>query len=201
MLEYVKTMKFIAEGAEAKVYLDKNKIIKDRVKKAYRLPIIDENLRKLRTRSEAKLIREAERAGVNVPAVLETNDKTFKLEIEFLDGEKVRDVLDENWKLGEKIGEQIYKLHSRKIVHGDLTTSNMILKNNKIYLIDFGLGMITDRAEDMAVDLHLFKECLISRHNSVWQKVWRGFLKSYKNEKVLKHLKKVEARGRYKKLD
>ncbi|MBS3064917.1 MAG: Kae1-associated serine/threonine protein kinase [DPANN group archaeon] len=194
-------MKFIAEGAEAKVYLDKNKIIKDRVKKAYRLPIIDENLRKLRTRSEAKLIREAERAGVNVPAVLETNDKTFKLEIEFLDGEKVRDVLDENWKLGEKIGEQIYKLHSRKIVHGDLTTSNMILKNNKIYLIDFGLGMITDRAEDMAVDLHLFKECLISRHNSVWQKVWRGFLKSYKNEKVLKHLKKVEARGRYKKLD
>jgi len=201
MLEYVKTMKFIAEGAEAKVYLDKNKIIKERVKKAYRLPIIDENLRKLRTRSEAKLIREAERAGVNVPAVLETNDKTFKLEIEFLDGEKVRDVLDENWKLGEKIGEQIYKLHSRKIVHGDLTTSNMILKNNKIYLIDFGLGMITDRAEDMAVDLHLFKECLISRHNSVWQKVWRGFLKSYKNEKVLKHLKKVEARGRYKKLD
>ena len=201
MLEYVKTMKFIAEGAEAKVYLDKNKIIKDRVKKAYRLPIIDENLRKLRTRSEAKLIREAERAGVNVPAVLETNDKTFKLEIEFLDGEKVRDVLDENWKLGEKIGEQIYKLHSRKIVHGDLTTSNMILKNNKIYLIDFGLGMITDRAEDMAVDLHLFKECLISRHNSVWQKVWRGFLTSYKNEKVLKHLKKVEARGRYKKLD
>ena len=118
-----------------------------------------------------------------------------------MDGEKVRDVLDENWKLGEKIGEQIYKLHSRKIVHGDLTTSNMILKNNKIYLIDFGLGMITDRAEDMAVDLHLFKECLISRHNSVWQKVWRGFLKSYKNEKVLKHLKKVEARGRYKKLD
>ena len=201
MLEYVKTMKFIAEGAEAKVYLDKNKIIKERVKKAYRLSIIDENLRKLRTRSEAKLIREAERAGVNVPAVLETNDKTFKLEIEFLDGEKVRDVLDENWKLGEKIGEQIYKLHSRKIVHGDLTTSNMILKNNKIYLIDFGLGMITDRAEDMAVDLHLFKECLISRHNSVWQKVWRGFLKSYKNEKVLKHLKKVEARGRYKKLD
>ena len=194
-------MKIIAEGAEAKIYKNKNTIIKDRIKKDYRLPVIDVLLRKSRTRSEAKLIREAERAGVNVPAVLEQNDKTYKLHIEFLDGEKVRDILDKNWKLGEKIGEQVFKLHSRKIVHGDLTTSNMLLHNNKIYLIDFGLGEISDRVENMAVDIHLFKECLISKHHSIWEKVWKSFLKTYTNDKVLKHLKKVEARGRYKKLD
>ena len=194
-------MKIIAEGAEAKIYKNKNTIIKDRIKKDYRLPVIDVLLRKSRTRSEAKLIREAERAGVNVPAVLEQNDKTYKLHIEFLDGEKVRDILDKNWKLGEQIGEQVFKLHSRKIVHGDLTTSNMLLHNNKIYLIDFGLGEISDRVENMAVDIHLFKECLISKHYSIWEKVWKSFLKTYTNDKVLKHLKKVEARGRYKKLD
>ena len=194
-------MKIIAEGAEAKIYKNKNTIIKDRIKKDYRLPVIDVLLRKSRTRSEAKLIREAERAGVNVPAVLEQNDKTYKLHIEFLDGEKVRDILDKNWKLGEQIGEQVFKLHSRKIVHGDLTTSNMLLHNNKIYLIDFGLGEISDRVENMAVDIHLFKECLISKHHAIWEKVWKSFLKTYTNDKVLKHLKKVEARGRYKKLD
>jgi len=194
-------MKIIAEGAEAKIYKNKNTIIKDRIKKDYRLPVIDVLLRKSRTRSEAKLIREAERAGVNVPAVLEQNDKTYKLHIEFLDGEKVRDILDKNWKLGEQIGEQVFKLHSRKIVHGDLTTSNMLLHNNKIYLIDFGLGEISDRVENMAVDIHLFKECLISKHHFIWEKVWKSFLKTYTNDKVLKHLKKVEARGRYKKLD
>ncbi|MEK6923301.1 MAG: KEOPS complex kinase/ATPase Bud32 [Nanoarchaeota archaeon] len=194
-------MKLIAEGAEAKIYIDKEKIIKDRVKKTYRLAVIDEFLRKTRTRSEAKLIREAERAGVNVPAILEQDDKTYKLNMEFLNGDKVGDILDKNIELGEKIGEQVYKLHSRKIVHGDLTTSNMILKNNNVYFIDFGLGKITDKVEDMAVDLHLFKECIISKHNSIWEKVWNSFLKTYKNDKALKHLKKVEARGRYKKLD
>ena len=194
-------MKLIAEGAEAKIYKDANKIVKERVEKSYRLPVIDILLRKSRTRSEAKLIREAERAGINVPAILNQDDKTYKLNMEFLDGEKVRDILDKNWQLGEKIGEQVFKLHSRKIIHGDLTTSNMILHSNKLYLIDFGLGEISDRVEHMAVDIHLFKECLISKHNLVWEKVWKNFLKTYTNDKVLKHLKKVEARGRYKKFD
>jgi|SRR3989338_5571332 len=190
----------IAHGAEAILYKEGNKIIKDRVRKPYRLPEIDLKLRKERIRSEAKIIRALERAGVNVPAVLKEDDKQMILEIEFLDGEKVRDYLERtgDFKVCKQIGEQTAKMHEANIVHGDLTTSNIILKGKKIFLIDFGLGEYSQRIEDKAVDLHLFKECLVSKHHKIWEKAWHEFANSYKNKTVLERLKVVEARGRYK---
>ena len=193
----------IAHGAEAILYKEGNRIIKNRVSKPYRLPQIDLKLRKERTRSEARLIRALERAGVNVPAVLKEDDKQMILEIEFLDGEKVRDYLERtrDFKVCRQIGEQTAKMHSVNIVHGDLTTSNIILNDKKVFLIDFGLGEFSQRVEDKAVDLHLFKECLVSKHHGIWEKCWNGFLEGYKNQDVINRLKVVEARGRYKHAD
>ncbi|HIH14526.1 MAG TPA: Kae1-associated serine/threonine protein kinase [Nanoarchaeota archaeon] len=190
----------IAHGAEAILYKEGNRIIKDRVSKPYRIPEIDLKLRKERTRSEAKLIRALERVGVNVPAVLKEDDKQMSLEIEFLSGEKLRDYLEKtgDFKVCRQIGEQTAKMHEANIVHGDLTTSNMIIKGKKIYLIDFGLGEFSQRVEDKAVDLHLFKECLVSKHHNIWEKAWHEFTNGYKNKIVLERLKVVEARGRYK---
>jgi len=194
----------IAQGAEAKIYKKGSKIIKDRIKKNYRLEVIDLRLRKTRTKAEAKLICEANRVGIPVPKVIDEDLKKTRLVLEDINGEKFRDYL-ENEQNKSKVkkwcniaGEQTRKLHEAGIVHSDLTTSNMIL-SDKLYIIDFGLGQFSNRLEDKAVDIHLFKECLRSKHHKIWRTCWEAFKSGYKNEDVLKQMRKVEARGRYKK--
>ena len=101
------------------------------------------------------------------------------------------------------IGEKLSILHDNNIIHSDLTTSNMIYNEStkKLYLIDFGLSFTSDKVEDKAVDLHLFKQALESKHYKVYDKAYKYFLKGYnpKNRKeIIDRLKVVEARGRYK---
>ena len=196
-------MKLIAQGAEAKIFKKKDSILKDRIKKSYRLPQIDQRLRKSRTRSEAKILRKAS-GIINVPKVIRVDDKKMNLEIEYIEGVKVRDLFDRNnEKLKRKVcralGKTVKKMHQNDIIHGDLTTSNMIW-NDKLYLIDFGLGKISIRVEDMAVDIHLLKECFKSKHHVHWQTYWNEFKKAYNQEKVFNQLERVEARARYNKV-
>jgi len=196
-------MKLIAQGAEAKIFKKKDSILKDRIKKSYRLPQIDIKLRKSRTRSEAKILRKAS-GIINVPKVIRVDDKKMNLEIEHIEGVKVRDLFDRNdeklkRKVCRELGKTVKKMHQNDIIHGDLTTSNMIW-NDKLYLIDFGLGKISIRVEDMAVDIHLLKECFRSKHHVHWQTYWNEFKKSYNQEKVFNQLERVEARARYNKV-
>ena len=189
----------IAKGAEAELTRDGNVLTKERIPKGYRLPEMDNRLRKRRTANEARLLMEARRAGVNAPQVLEEEGTTLR--IEFIDGKKARDILDID--ICEKIGEAVAKLHSYNIIHGDLTTSNMILCEGKLYLIDFGLGFVSQRPEDKAVDLYLLHEVLESTHFSILDEAWGAVLDSYKAHyegagEVIKALLNVEKRGRYK---
>ena len=193
----------IAKGAEAAITRENETIIKERIKNGYRLPEIDDKLRKRRTALEARLLREARRAGVNTPQVLEEGKTTLVLE--FIDGQKVKDILNkENFgEICEKIGASVAKLHSYDIIHGDLTTSNMILNEKGLWLIGFGLGFISKRAEDKAVDLYLLHEALESTHFDILEEAWSSILASYKKRyedsgKVIKALLDVEKRGRYK---
>ena len=126
----------------------------------------------------------------------------------FIKGKKLSEHLDrfslkKQKQICNKIGDSVAKLHNHNIIHGDLTTSNMISVENKIYFIDFGLGFISHRFEDKAVDLHLLKQALEAKHYKNWKVLFDEFIKSYKKEnneaeKVLEQLKKVEKRGRYK---
>ena len=147
-----------------------------------------------------------------------------KIKMPFIDGKKLSEHLDnfpltKQKSICKRIGESVAKLHDADIIHGDLTTSNMIYvpykkesiftkrddgKKDKIFFIDFGLGFISHRYEDKAVDLHLLKQALEAKHFKYWEKLFGEFIKGYKkenkeSEKVLKQLKKVEKRGRYKK--
>jgi TP53 regulating kinase-like protein len=196
-------MKLIAQGAEAKIFKKKDSVLKDRIKKSYRLPQIDIKLRKSRTRSEAKILRKAS-GIINVPKVIRVDDKKMNLEIEHIEGVKVRDLFDrDDEKLKRKVcrelGKTVKKMHQNDIIHGDLTTSNMIW-NDKLYLIDFGLGKISIRVEDMAVDIHLLKECFRSKHHVHWKTYWNEFKKAYNQDKVFAQLERVEARARYNKV-
>jgi len=198
--------KLIYQGAEAKILLSNNFIIKDRIKKSYRLQELDTKIRKRRTKSETKLLTKASKI-TNAPLpIQETKDKT-KIIMPYIKGKKLSEHLDNlknSTQVCRQIGEQIAKLHNQNIIHGDLTTSNMILdKNNNLFFIDFGLGFHSHRIEDKAVDLHLIKQALEAKHPKNHKKFYKLILQGYKQSKNYKkttgQLKKVESRGRYKK--
>ncbi|RMD67048.1 Kae1-associated serine/threonine protein kinase [Candidatus Pacearchaeota archaeon] len=200
--------RIVQRGAEALLVKRGERLIKRRIKKGYRLRELDEKLRKLRTRAEARLLARAiEKAGINVPKVLKVDEGAKEIEMEFVKGKRLSDWLDslESWeKVCMEIGRNIAALHEQDIVHGDLTTSNMILSlDGKLYFIDFGLGFGNARVEDKAVDLHLIKQALEAKHFTNWEKFFAKIIEGYKeasknSEKVLARLNKVEARGRYK---
>mgnify|MGYP001598343673 CR=1 FL=1 len=211
--------KIIQQGAEAKILLDKinNQIIKDRIPKSYRLPELDIKIRTRRTRSEAKLLTKVSNI-INSPIPLTGWEGGNKIKMPFIDGKKLSEHLDSfsliNQKqILEQIGKDIAKLHDADIIHGDLTTSNMILSDNHqdklistlhkkevikkrgdkislkekevitIFFIDFGLGFFNGKFEDKAVDIHLLKQALEAKHFKHWKETYQSFLEGYKTSK------------------
>jgi len=210
------TQKTIAQGAEAKIILSNNFIIKDRISKSYRISELDKRIRKRRTKAETKLLAKASKI-INSPTPLTTpiragsnragTSKTTQIKMPFIDGKKLSEHLDsfaleKQKQICIQIGESIAKLHNNEIIHGDLTTSNMILKNNQVFFIDFGLGFISRKSEDKAVDLHLLKQALEAKHFKNFKILTKQIIQGYKSSKdnkiVLERLKAVEKRGRYK---
>ncbi|MEK6968099.1 MAG: KEOPS complex kinase/ATPase Bud32 [Nanoarchaeota archaeon] len=192
-------------GAEARIHTEKNSVIKHRPKKSYRIEAIDKNIRGFRTRRETKILETLFAKGFPVPEVFSSSDKTMIIRMELLKGKKVRDAINSKncSKLGEEIGRKIARLHSEGIIHGDLTTSNMIL-TDEVYFIDFGLSFFSTKAEDRAVDLHLMKETAAGTHPLLSNKFFSAIVKGYKESfpdanSVLERMKAVEERGRNKK--
>jgi TP53 regulating kinase-like protein len=195
--------KLIAQGAEAKLYLEDGNIIKDRITKHYRIKEIDNRLRKSRTKREAKVISKLRAINLPVPRLLNCDEKQT-ISMEYIDGPKLRDILDNSSyeKIAEELGKKIAIMHNNQIIHGDLTTSNMVFKN-EVHFIDFGLSFFSHKVEDKAVDLHLLKQALESKHYKIWEKCFKAVLHAYKkeaehSEDILKRLEQVEQRGRYK---
>jgi TP53 regulating kinase-like protein len=198
--------KILQQGAEAIILKKKEDVIKRRVKKSYRISEIDEKIRRLRTRSEAKLLTKASKI-ISIPEIKDIDEKTKEIIMDYIDGEKLSDHLDKFPLKKQKdvcklIGKSVAKLHDADIIHGDLTTSNMILKDKKLYFIDFGLGFNSHKFEDKAVDLHLLRQALEAKHFKHWEILFQDVLKGYSESKdnkiVLERLKAVEKRGRYK---
>lgn len=194
----------LAQGAEALIMKKGNAVIKDRIVKSYRIPVLDNKLRKQRTKKEIRLLEKASKI-IPIPKVISSSEYTIVLEL--IKGEKLSESLDKlknAQSICKQIGQNIAKLHDANIIHGDLTTSNMIYvkSNSKLYFIDFGLGFESNKIEDKAVDLHLIKQALEAKHFAHHEKFFKCILKGYnasKNSKeVLKRLEAVESRGRYK---
>ncbi len=198
----------ISQGAEAKIFLDNNLVIKDRIPKNYRIKELDGKIRKYRTRREINILEKASKI-IPVPKLNNNStEKDFKVVMEFIDGIKLADKLDSfNDKKRNEIckimGKQTALLHNNDIIHGDLTTSNMILKKDSVYFIDFGLSFIDQKEEHKAVDLHLLKQALESKHYKHSESSFEAVLEGYKEiskdyKQTLDRLDKVESRGRYK---
>lgn len=197
--------KTIQQGAEALISQKNSTIIKDRVKKSYRLPSLDLRLRKQRTKKESRLLEKASRI-IPVPKIVSSDNQSIII-MSHLAGLKLSDNLDKlsnSISICKLIGQNLAKLHDNNIIHGDLTTSNMIYssKENLVYFIDFGLGFESDKIEDKAVDLHLIKQALEAKHfdrSSIFFKsILAGYKSSHSSTAVIKRLEIVEKRGRYK---
>lgn len=197
-----KVSKNISSGAEAIILLNANcNIEKSRIEKSYRIKDIDISLRSSRTKNEARIMQKLQKI-IPVPKII--NITEYSLEMEYIDGIQLKKILDARPELAVLIGKNLALMHDNNIIHGDLTTSNMILKTDdgeKLYFIDFGLSFVSTRIEDKAVDIHLFKQALESKHYRVFEKAYKGFLEGYcpkdKNA-ILERLRVVEERGRYK---
>ena len=202
-------LKLIQQGAEAKILLDEknNLIVKDRISKSYRHPDLDAQIRKRRTKSETKLLEKAFKI-ISVPKLIKTDEKE-KIEMQFINGKKLSEHLNQfhlekQKEICREIGESVAKLHKENIIHGDLTTSNMILVEDKIFFIDFGLGYISNKTEDKAVDLHLLKHALEAKHFKNCEILIKEISKSYEKilgkieaKKIFERMKAIEKRGRY----
>ncbi len=196
--------KILCQGAEAIISLnrDSNQIIKNRIKKSYRIKEIDEKLRKSRTKSEAKIMKKLS-SFIPVPKIIKTDEKQ-EIIMEFINGRKLSDTLESlDYKtISKLIGETIASIHNQGIIHGDLTTSNMIYKDDKVYLIDFGLSFHSQKIEDKAVDLHLLKQALEAKHFTIWKECSSIILKNYEKtanqgKDIIHRIKVIESRGRY----
>lgn len=192
-------------GAEAVLDRSRDFIVKERISKGYRLKHIDEKLRKIRTRREARLMLKASEV-IDAPKIADVG--LYSIKMEFIDGLKLSEHLDgfsdeKRRKVCFSVGEGVGRMHNIDIIHGDLTTSNMILKNECVYFIDFGLGFVDKKAEHKAVDLHLIRQALESKHSLHSEDSFKWLVKGYKGScrdanKILDRLEIVERRGRHK---
>ena len=197
-------------GAEATIsettYLGYNAIMKTRVEKTYRHPELDRKLRIGRTKTEVKLIRESRSAGVRTPIIYDVDLEKGTIIMEKINGIKVKDLIEKEPNMRDeiykKIGECLAKLHSSKICHGDLTTSNMIYSDTKeLCFIDFSLGSNKCDIESMGVDIHLLERTFNSSHPSEkngFEKILKSYCASMeKYKEVLKKVEDIKSRARY----
>jgi len=207
--------RLIKRGAESEIYeghfLGLHAIYKQRVKKAYRNPEIDHKINYERTILEAKMIYSALKNDINVPAVLFIDPNKYLLVLEYIEGITIRDLLSDNIKIdinelnriGLEIGKIAGRLHKAGIAHGDFTTNNLIKKDEKIFLIDFGLARRSNDEEDFATDVHVFLRSLESVHSDYKDVIYQSFVKGYSEivgervNEIIKLVKEIRMRGRY----
>jgi len=202
----------IKVGAEAEIYLttfmDFEVVVKKRIPKAYRIPEVDLWIRTQRSKREVKIMTLAKRLGVRTPAVIFTDLENGIIVMEHVYGETLKKVLEDK-RISEKIklqivleiGKYIGILHKNDIIHGDLTPSNIIVKDSEIILLDFGLSEITKDERLKATDLHVFKEALktiLDDYQKFFEWFTKGYLESYSGgRKVLEIEEEIEKMGRY----
>jgi TP53 regulating kinase-like protein len=206
--------KLLKKGAEASLFLaewhNRKAIIKVRIPKRYRPTELDAQIRGYRTAHEPQFMHEAKTAGVATPLIYMVNIPESTIVMQYIEGQQMKGLLNKSTKqtrhtLCSQIGESVGRLHKEGLIHGDLTTSNMIQANDgTLYFVDFGLGEKNTELEAQGVDLHLLKRALQSTHFLFWEECFQAVLAGYATvrgretaEKVYEKIREIERRGRY----
>lgn len=196
-------------GAEATVepcvFMGRGAVVKMRPAKGYRIPELDQRIRSTRTRSEARLTREARMAGVRTPCIYDVDLHECSITMERMEGPTVKQYLDSNPSdpdgICTKVGRCIALMHNAGICHGDLTTSNMIVTGGEVSLIDFSMGSSRVTLEEIGVDVRLLERAFTSAHPGK-EALFAALMDSYYStvhepDKVRKKVEDIRNRGRY----
>lgn len=203
----------MSKGAEASLYLaewfGRQVIVKARIPKRYRIPELDQVLRETRTVREAKTLVLAKRVGVPTPVVYEVDPVKARIVMSHVPGRPMKAVLP-SWTPEQAraafttLGGYTGRLHANGVIHGDLTTSNVIVDaRGHLTIVDFGLSEMSVTDEDRAVEVHLLKRVLTSSHGARWKPCLEAFVAGYSAEmglergQVLRRVAEIETRGRY----
>ena len=205
--------RLIYKGAEAEIYLEdwfnQLSVRKKRVPKPYRVPDLDESIRRSRTVHEATLMQEARKLGVPVPTIYHIDPDSSSFLMEYIDGVTLKEELaslspEKRRKRCELLGRLLARMHGGGIVHGDMTISNVISLEDKLFLIDFGLGAFSKEIEDRGVDVLLLNRAMKSTHIRFHSDIFAAFTKGYSAEagrkvgqEILEKMHEIEKRGRY----
>lgn len=183
---------------------------KIRVPKLYRVRELDTSIRRTRTIHEASIIHDAKRAGVSTPLVYMVDIIRTSIVMQYIEGIRLREYLsmsdsNDRIKACRILGDRVGRLHVFGIVHGDLTTSNMILTPYQdITLIDFGLAEYSKELEKQGVDILLGKRVFQSTHHEYGSTCYKAFLEGYREkvgttmaDQVEERVEQIAKRGRY----
>jgi len=202
-------MHLIKEGAEARLYktsyLGKTVLVKERIPKNYRNKILDERIRKERIRIEARALSQAKSLGIRTPIIY--GIRKTSLILEFIPGPTLKKALQESkskataLKKLRQVGRIIALMHENDLIHGDLTTSNIILGKNSLFFIDFGLSKKSQLVEEKAMDLVVFEKTFQATHSEMpegWQEILEGYKEKNSSAKeVFERMKEIKERARY----
>lgn len=205
--------RLIYKGAEAEIYLEnwhgQMVIRKSRVPKPYRIAELDEAIRRSRTSHEAAMMQEVRKLGVPVPIIQHIDQDSWTLIMEYIRGptlkeELIRLPMQDRKSRCNALGEMLGLMHQGGIVHGDLTISNVLSEDGKLFMIDFGLGGFSSEVEDKGVDLVLLNRGIKSTHYAFHIPLFKAFLDGYRTVvgkrrgiETLRKMREIERRGRY----
>ncbi len=206
-------VRLVGKGAEADLFLGTwhhmRVLVKKRVPKLYRLQALDARIRSFRTAHEARLLQDAKKCGVPTPTVYLVDLPNTTIVMEYISKERLKERVstmggDERSARFTELGENIGLLHQGGIIHGDLTTSNVLIKSNRLYLIDLGLGTYSEDVEDRGVDLHLLWRVLQSSHHRFAKIALAAVVEGYERSvgrsrahSVEERMWRIDRRGRY----
>uniref|UniRef100_A0A7S2ZEE5 non-specific serine/threonine protein kinase n=1 Tax=Rhodosorus marinus TaxID=101924 RepID=A0A7S2ZEE5_9RHOD len=197
-----------AEGVVKRVkFLGRDAVVKERFSKDYRHPTLDRLLTSRRLAQEVKTMARCRKLGIACPALYYVDMDSARIYMEYLDSAKtLKDCLSEPLSslqpICAKVGALVGNLHAGDIVHGDLTTSNLMMRDDgSLAIIDFGLSYLSSAEEDKAVDLYVLERAISNVHCEVAEKVNELILESYRQrfgsaKHVLRRLQEVRSRGR-----
>jgi TP53 regulating kinase-like protein len=203
----------LARGAESIIFKieqwGQSYVLKWRQSKSYLLNEIDTQLRRARINRECKMLTFSRTLGVPTPAVYSVDLHNHTILMDFIDGTQFKQLAGqvptpELISMCHEFGQLIALLHSGNVVHGDPTTSNVIVDNDaKLWLVDFGLSEMNATLETKGVDLHLIHRALETTHWDLQETMLESTLEGYINvqgdsaEPVLSRMKEIRERGRY----
>ena len=209
-------MRLVYRGAEADIFsgewAGEKAIFKFRKPLPYRHPELDAEIRAQRTVHEAEILDDAKSAGVKTPCLYYVSQPESLIVMQQIEGPRLKSLLGspgvDEAGVSSAFGAAVGRLHRGGIMHGDLTTSNVLVDEDGVHLIDFGLSIHSARVEDHAVDLRLIKETLVGAHSKIASTVMASFMKGYAGEvgdarakAVGRKLLEIERRGRYARVD